>query len=161
MQNSIHKTLVFSFVICLLFLNNSLFAQPPRMAQERIMQMKKMKLLEILDLNEEQSDKFLVKYTIWEKKLKAQNNKIDKMSDDLFELLQNNGSKSKIMKLSDEIIKQRNVFSKMQIEKLKDFKSLLSKKNFAKLLVFENRFLKELGRMMMRFRGRKGRMRER
>ncbi len=156
MQNLIHKTLIISFVVCLFLINNSLHAQPPRMAQERIMQMKKMKLLEILDLNEKQSDKFLIKYTSWEKKLKSQNDKIDKLSNDLFELLQDKGSESEIVKLSDEIIKQRARFTKMQTEKLKDFQALLSKKNFAKFLVFENRFIKELGRMMMRFRGGKG-----
>ena len=156
MRNLIHKTLIISFAICLFLINNSLFSQPPRMAQERIMQMKKMKLLEILELNEKQSDKFLIKYTSWEKKLKAQNDKIDKLSDDLFKLLKDKGSESEIVKLSNEIMKQRATFAKLQTEKLKDFQSLLSKKNFANFLVFENRFLKELGRMMMRFRGGHG-----
>lgn len=125
-------------------------AQQPKKPKERIKQIKKMKLLEVLKLSEEESDKFLVKYTSWENKLEEQKEIIDKISDELFEALKANSSIEEIKKLSQKLLVEQEKFSNMNIEKLKAMKEILDDKNYAKYLVFEDRFFKELSEMMMR-----------
>ncbi len=129
-------------------------ARPPHKARERICQMKKMKLLEVLDLKEEKADKFIVKYSSWENKLEDQRENIEKASKKLMEGLDEGASESKIEELSENLLKEQREFFELHIKKVKDFENLLSPEKYAKLLVFENRFPKELGRMLMKHRGR-------
>jgi hypothetical protein len=128
-------------------------AQPPYKAKERIKQMKKMKLLDILQLSEEEADKFIVKYSAWENKVEAQREEIDKISDELFELLKKESSTDEIQKQSAKLLSAQEKFFSVQMEKLKSMKDILSPLNYAKLLVFEDRFIKELGKRMMERKG--------
>ena len=52
------------------FSSTNTFAQRNIKAKERIEQVKKVKLLEVLELDEKAADKFLAKYTAWENKIK-------------------------------------------------------------------------------------------
>jgi len=125
-------------------------AQPKGKPKERIKQIKKMKLLEVLKLSEEEADKFLVRYTSWENKIEDQKEILDKTSDDLFEALKDDASIDEIMKLSQKLLTENEKFTNMQIDKLKAMKEILDDKNYAKYLVFEDRFFKELSEMMMK-----------
>jgi hypothetical protein len=124
--------------------------QPPKRPKERIKQIKKMKLLEVLKLSDEEADKFLVKYTSWENKLEEQKDIVDKISEELFNSLKDNASIDEIKKLSQKLLIEQEKFSNMHFEKLKAMKEILDDKNYAKYLVFEDRFFKELSEMMMR-----------
>ncbi len=143
----------------ILFSIINIYAQPPEKGEsnKRIQMMKKMKLLEILDLNEEDADKFLIKYNSWEDKLEVQNNVIEKITDDLQNALKNKKDSKTINSLTSKYINEKNKFHQMIIEKLNDFKAFLSEENYAKLLIFEERFYKELGRMMWKMGPGRGR----
>jgi hypothetical protein len=154
MQTLIRRTIFFLFLSCFLMLSFAT-AQPER-ARERIQQMKKMKLLDVLKLNEQEADKFIVKYSAWENKIEDQKGIVDKVSDDLFELLRNDGKGEEVSRLSNSLLAERKKFMNMELDKLKAMKEVLNDVQYAKFLVFEDRFLKELGRMMMQRGGSRG-----
>ena len=149
MQILIRKIL-FGILLFMLIPVTVLDAKPRGKPKERIKQIKKMKLLEILKLDEAEADKFLVKYSSWENKIEDQKDIIDNTSDDLFDAIKGDASIEDIKKLSQKLLAEQEKFSNMQIEKLKAMKEILDDKNYAKYLVFEDRFFKELSEMMMK-----------
>jgi len=144
------RNLIVGLMLILMLPVADVIAQPKGKPKERIKQIKKMKLLEILKLSEEESDKFLVKYTAWENKLEDQKEIVDKTSEELFEALKDDASIEDIKKLSQKLLGEQEKFGNMQIEKMKAMKDILDDKNYAKYLVFEDRFFKELSEMMMK-----------
>jgi ribonuclease HII len=101
-------------------------------------------------LSEEEADKFIVKYSAWENKIEDQKDLVDKTSEELFEALKDEATIEDIKKLSQKLLIEQEKFGNMQIEKMKAMKEILDDKNYAKYLVFEDRFFKELSEMMMK-----------
>ncbi|MGA2298984.1 MAG: hypothetical protein ABSG15_15675 [FCB group bacterium] len=145
----IRKNLILA--ACLLFAVTSIsFAQPANKAKERISMMKKMKLLEILNLDEAQADKFITQYTSWEKKMEEQRNAVDKASQDLGKSIKGDASNDEISKKSDVLIETQTKLQGIYFDKLKAMKSILNTKEYGKYLVFEDRFMKELQRILFK-----------
>ncbi|MFH1049749.1 MAG: hypothetical protein V1779_02325 [bacterium] len=144
------RSMILGILLFMLIPSTDMDAQPPGKPKERIKQIKKMKLLEVLRLSEEEADKFLVKYTSWENKIEDQKDLVDKISDDLLNALKDDASIEDIKKLSQRLLSEQEKFGMMQIDKMKAMKEILDDKNYAKYLVFEDRFFKELSEMMMR-----------
>lgn len=142
----------------ILFSYVTIFAQPPgrEEAKKRIQMMKKMKLLEILDLNEQEADKFLIKYNAWEDKLENQDKLLEQITNDLEDAIKDGKETKTINSLTAKYIEEKIKFQKMVIDKFSDLKSILSDENYGKLIIFEERFYKELGKMMWRMGPGKG-----
>jgi hypothetical protein len=118
--------------------------------------LKKSKLLDILDLNEEASNRFLSKFTTYEKKLHEQKKQIDETSADLEDGLRKGISKDDLNKKSQKLLEAQMKLQDMNIEKLKAMKDVLNETEYAKYLVFEDRFPKELQRMLFKRQKDKG-----
>jgi len=144
------KKLVFSFLILTLAMN--LVAQPKR-AKERISTLKKVKLLEVLDLDESTSEKVLLKYNAWENKIEDQMKKIDEVEEELVKAIKK-GNKEDIKNISSKFEKERDKIVQIAMERDKDMKSILTDEQYAKYLIFEKRFRRELGEQLMKRRGR-------
>ena len=144
------KKLVFSFLILTLAMN--LVAQPKR-AKERISTLKKVKLLEVLDLDESTSEKVLLKYNAWENKIEDQMKKIDEVEEDLVKAIKK-GNKEDIKNILSKFEKERDKIVQIAMERDKDMKSILTDEQYAKYLIFEKRFRRELGEQLMKRRGR-------
>jgi len=144
------KKLVFSFLILTLAMN--LVAQPKR-AKERISTLKKVKLLEVLDLDESTSEKVLLKYNAWENKIEDQMKKIDEVEEELVKAIKK-GKKEDIKNISSKFEKERDKIVQIAMERDKDMKSILTDEQYAKYLIFEKRFRRELGEQLMKRRGR-------
>ena len=151
MKTSIFKTIALALLIIILSgAFYTISAQQPRKALERIGQMKKSKLLEILDLSEESSNKFLSKYTAWEKKVLEQKKAIDEASADLESSLRKGDGKDVLIQKSQKLIEAQVKLQNLNTEKLKAMKEVLNDVEYAKFLVFEDRFPKELQRMILK-----------
>ena len=144
------KTLVYSVLI--LLISTQIFAQP-RKAKERISMIKKVKLLEILDLNEEQSNKVISKYSAWEQKIENQLENFDSAEESLVSAIKK-GDKSEIISQTDNFIKQKDLLVSVALERDKDMKTILNDVQYAKYLLFEKKFRKELGEQIMKHRRR-------
>ncbi|MFC2131703.1 hypothetical protein ACFLSQ_09735 [Bacteroidota bacterium] len=144
------RSILLTISLLLFFTAIDTSAQPPHKAMDRIKQMKKMKLLDILDLSEEEADKFIVRYNSWDKKIDKQKEKIDKLADELMEAVKGDTPKEELKKKSGILLNAQEKFFGLQVEKLHAMKAILDVKNYARFLIFEDRFPKELGKMMMR-----------
>jgi Spy/CpxP family protein refolding chaperone len=121
-----------------------------RKARQKMTAMKKVKLLEILDLDAATSDKFLAKYTLWEKKIEEQREKVMEAYDNLEKSLKNYDNKAAISKATNEVINQQNQMIKLMQESRDDIKTILTDVQFAKYVLFEHKFRSELKRMIMK-----------
>lgn len=163
MRNFLLKTAILS-LIAIFVASVSLNAQPPAKAKERIEQLKKIKLLEVLNLSEEQADKFLVKYTSYEKNIGELREKLMKSADDLHEAIAKK-SASEIKAKTDEHLKLFESMQNAMTEKNKGIRSVLDETQFAKYLIFEQKFMHELQKAIMNrgedkdrpFEGKRGR----
>lgn len=144
------KKLVFSLVILLFAVN--MVAQPKR-AKERISTLKKVKLLEVLDLDESTSEKVLLKYNAWENKIEDQMEKFDEVEEELVKAIKK-GNKEEIKNISSKFEKERDKIVQIAMDRDKDMKSILTDEQYAKYLIFEKRFRRELGEQLMKRRGR-------
>ena len=141
--------LIFVLVFTTFSLTNISAKEQNLKAKERVQQIKKMKLLELLNLDEAASEKFLSKYTVWEKKLNEKRDAIESAIDELQSNLRKKISNNDIVQQSNKILSLRSdLFSSIQ-ESQKDIKSILNDTQFATYLVFEHKFRKEMEKMLM------------
>jgi Spy/CpxP family protein refolding chaperone len=151
------KTLLLcSFV---LVFSSSLHAQGGPMggrpSLERIERFKKMRLVEMLDMKEEQSVRFFARFNEFENSKKEMNRQKDESLDKIERLIRNNGDVKEYDKLFAEV---DGINRKIGEERLKFFNGLsdvLSVEQRAKLLLFERRFESELREAVMQMQQRR------
>ena len=145
-------TIILSFMLSSFAYSQRHEGRPPKdkkQRMEKIQQIKKIKLLEILELDEENSNKVLAKYDFWEKKLFEKRKLIETETEALKELIGNKSSKSDISKKTQLIMQYETEFCTLINEKHNAMKSLLNEVDFAKYIVFENKFQEELKKVLM------------
>lgn len=122
------------------------FAQPPR-GKERIERAKKTFILDYLDLNEEESDRFIAKYSFWENQVIEKKDLYDEALEDLKNAVEKQNKE--IAPLSQKVIDAQFELHKAITDKNKAMKSILNENNFAKFLIFEDEFRRKLQKMLM------------
>ncbi|MGC8748924.1 MAG: Spy/CpxP family protein refolding chaperone [Candidatus Kapaibacteriota bacterium] len=132
------------FTIAIVFAFTSAYSQPAFRAKERIAEFKKMKLLEVLELDEKTSEKFLAKYNAAEKAIREKQDKLDEAILDLEYLIRKKASKEELAKQSQKVMDLQRDFANTMFEQQKEIKSVLTDEQFAKYLIFENRFRERL-----------------
>lgn len=138
--------------LILLLFNIEVYGQPfqGERAFQRFSTMKKLKMMEVLALDEAKSDKFLAKYSSYENKIFTIHNQIDKSTRELMELMKQERVKSSDLKNKNvEIINLHSELSKTMGERYKEFQNLLSDEEFAKLILFERNFNNEVRKKIM------------
>ncbi len=151
MQNLALK-IILLFTIIILFTYNQNFAQgpsnvPPK-AIERINSLKKVKLIEVLELSQDDADKFLVKYNTYESDIQ---NKMKLLEDKSIELKQALNTHSKDLdNISSSYLSMKMDLDNTVNQKLSDMKNYLSSEQYAKYLLFERNFQEELRKSVMR-----------
>lgn len=110
--------------------------------KERIDMIKKMKLLEVLDLDESKSEKFIVKLNTHEKKISENRDKHHNARVKLEEAIKTNNAND-IKALSNQLVDLQDDFNKSCSDKVKDMRTVLSEVEFAKFVCFENSFMRD------------------
>lgn len=131
-------------ILAVFIVANVAYSQPAFRAKERIAEFKKMKLLEILDLDEKTSEKFLSKYNSAEKAIREKQEKLDEAILDLEYLIRKNSSKDEISKQTQKVLDLQKELANTMFEQQKELKSVLNEVQFARYVVFENRFRERL-----------------
>ncbi len=126
--------------------------KPPLKAMERIQSLKKIKLLEILELNEADADKFLVKFNEYEKNVMDKYKKLEDASDELIKAIDNNDYKN-IDKLNENYLIANKELNQAVQDKFENVKKLLPKEKYAKYLAFERRFQNEVRKQVFKRMG--------
>ena len=150
------KTLIFS-ILFVIFANCIAYSQPMKM-HERMLTIKKIKLLEYIELDEKKADKLLILVTKYENEIRDLNEKIRKMSEDIDNQI-NSLSDSELKKKNDELYSSVEKIGTIQKSKLEEARKFLSEKEFAKFQIFELKFAHELRKHL--FENKKKRERKR
>lgn len=128
----------------------ALIAQPPLNSAKRMKTLKKMKMLEVLEFeNEKETNAFLVKYDVYEDKIDDQKQVISNAQTELQRALENDKEDSKIKELTNNYIKALNNMHDIIEKKNTEMGKVLSTENYAKFLLFEEWFNQRLRREVM------------
>lgn len=132
----------------MLLMTMALHAQPGSPmdgpGRERIERFRKMRMIELLDLKEEQSVRFVARLNEFENTRRELNMRRDEVLDKIERLVRNNADEKELENVFPEL---EAISRKIGEERLRFFSSLsdlLSVQQRAKLLLFERRFETEL-----------------
>jgi hypothetical protein len=142
------KSIFIIYPLLLIFCSqNTIFAQSQKVKQ-RLDIIKKMKLMDALELDDKTEEKVLQTYSDWENKIEDQQDKLTGVAKDLNNALNKSQADKTIQKLTDDYIKAQQLLLTMSIDKNKEIRKILGARNFAKFIVFEHFFNIELRKMI-------------
>ena len=146
--------LKFITLLSFLFLT-SVFGQMrhdgPPPGRERIEQLEKIKLIEVLQMDEETTLRFFARRTEMKSKMEKLNSKAATVLDELQKML-NDGNKIDKDVLQSKIDEWKTLHTQMertQSEFMDSLNDILTLEQIAKVIVFEKRFRDELRRVLM------------
>jgi hypothetical protein len=146
------KNLIFSLLlICVATL--SLSANPIKY-EERLNTLKKVKLLEFMELNEEKGNKLLSILDSFDEKKHRLHEKLKELSikiEDSFAEMTENECKE----INNQIVAIHDSIANVKIEKSNRIRKLLSEKEFTKFTLFEYKFVKELRKRLIKRKSRR------
>jgi Skp family chaperone for outer membrane proteins len=143
------------FIITFSFSSLQMSAKEKNM--ERIKTMKKIRLLEVLDLDAAASDKFLAKYNEYEGKHEKKMEEIRAQLKELRGMLEDNNKTNPAIKDKvNNLTKLQGEFHNSILERDKEMKMVLDEYTYAKYLVFEMGFKDKVMEKMMEMREKNG-----
>lgn len=122
---------------------------------ERIERFKKMRMVEMLELNEEQSVRFFARYNEHEKMRRELMRQKDEVLDRIERLLRSGGEPKEYEKLFADVITINRRLGDERLNFFNGLSDLLTIEQRAKLLLFERRFENELREAMREARQRR------
>jgi Spy/CpxP family protein refolding chaperone len=121
----------------------------PEKMQQRIEDLRKVKLLDILDLKGDQVEKFFAVYNKHQKQHEKLRQDIDAKSKELQVMIEKGAQDAELSIRVEELRKLVRDMGKAMDQRFDEIKSVLSTKQYAKYVVFEARFRDELQRMII------------
>ncbi len=123
-------------------------------AKERIEQLKKIRLIDILELDETGAEKFFARYNQYQKKVEEARANLHDAVEDLERNVQSKSGKEYSRK-ADIVIEKQTALANAIAEKLRAMKTILTEEQYGKFIVFENNFAAQLQKMLMERKQRK------
>jgi hypothetical protein len=117
--------------------------------RERIEDLRKVKLLDVLDLQGDQVEKFFVIYNKHQAKFREVQDKVDNTAKELQGAIGRGASDAELADKTLELRKQIKELERVIESRFDDLKPVLTTKQYAQYVVFEARFRDELQRMIM------------
>lgn len=126
-------------------------------AMKKIRELEKVKLIEALNLNEENTLKFFARRNQQQNDLKELENHLDGVLDDLQDELNKgkDASESNLKKLTDDFYNVTTEIHKNRNEFLASLKDILTTDQIARLIVFDRNFREEMREILMKERMRR------
>jgi multidrug resistance efflux pump len=140
-------TVLSTLLTCALYLALSPFdataAGKSRQGQEggksKIEQLKKLKLIEKLDLDDATAEKFFMRYNGSQKKVEESRKALDDATNEL-DKAKAGGNTEKIKQLTEQMLQKHKQLQEATNEMLKSIRIVLNDKQYAEFLVFEAKF---------------------
>ncbi|MCX6155982.1 MAG: hypothetical protein NT007_17685 [Candidatus Kapabacteria bacterium] len=146
---SILRLIILFFLFIFIQSHSSKAAEEPKQNQIKFEQLKKMKLLEYLNLSEVRSEQFLMKYSLLTKKIKEKNEEIDLAAKNLNQAVKSHkGYEIKIR--TEELMRKQREMMDMLKDMQQEMQSVLSEEEFAKYLLFERNFNREMRKFVQK-----------
>ncbi|MFN8358429.1 MAG: hypothetical protein U0264_00815 [Candidatus Kapaibacterium sp.] len=119
-------------------------------AKEKIEQLKKMRLIDILDMDEQTAEKFFTRYNQLQKKIEEAKLDLQESVSDLEKAVRSKAGKSgDYYRKADVVLEKQNALNAAVSDKIKSMRSLLTEEQYAKFIVFENNFVAQLQKMLL------------
>ena len=116
----------------------------PDQRMERLQQLKKLRLLEVLKLNEEESIRFFTRYNKFEEELRDLERERNDIIDDLEMQLKEGEKVESLEKSFDDLFALGQKVVDARIRFYKEVRGMLTPQQVAKLIVFERNFTRDL-----------------
>jgi hypothetical protein len=126
---------------------------------DKIAQLEKIKLMEILELDEETSVKFFVRLKDHRLKMRENMDQIDQLIDEIRKIIDEDSFEkgdNSFKKFIDDFISLENNGKKIRLDFIKSIGDLLTPIQVSKFLVFEKAFRSEMQDLLMKQRGGRG-----
>jgi len=130
----------------------------PEKLRERISDLRKVKLLDVLDLQGEQVEKFFAVYNSFENKIESAKEAVDRSSRDLQKAIGNDASDAELQRLTKDLRDKIKGIEQLIEDRFDESRKVLTTQQYAQYVVFEARFREELQQMIL---DRMKRMRDR
>ena len=117
--------------------------------RQRIEDLRKVKLLDVLNLQGEQVENFFAIYNRNQEKFHELRQEIDSKSKALQGAIEEEASDSELMSKTKQLREAIRQLEKSIESRFDDIRSVLSTKQYAQYVVFESRFRDELQRMIL------------
>lgn len=123
-------------------------------AMKKIQELEKLKLIEVLNMNEETTIKFFARRTQHQNEIRDLENRLDNILDDMDAELKKDkdASQQKIKKLTEDFFDATNDIHKSKNEFLSSLKDILTPEQIGKLIVFDRNFREEMRQILMKQR---------
>ena len=151
----ISSTLLLGLFIPLMALGQGMRPDGPQHF-ERLEQLRKVRLIEFLDLKEEQSVRFFARLNEHDREKKALMDEKNETLDRIERLIRNRGKEEEFRKLFADVESVDQRINEMQRSFFDGLSDILTVEQQAKLLLFERHFTKELREAMMEIQRRRG-----
>ncbi len=134
-------------------------ANPPKQqeggkAKKQIDQLKKLKLIEALNLDDAAAEKFFVRYNTEQKKVDEARKSLDDTMNEL-DKAKSSGNNEKIKQLTQQTLDKNKNLQNASNEMLRSVREVLNEKQYADFLVFEAKFQKQLNEILQNKRDAK------
>ncbi len=131
------------------------FEGPQRQRPERLEKFRKMRLIEVLKLNEEEAVRFFAKQSAHEDKTHVLMQKRNELLDDIEKNIREKGDPIELVKVSDATMNiDKDIFTERQ--RFQDeLRKLLTPEQFGKFIVFERDFGRQVRDAMQEMRQEK------
>ncbi|MCS6809485.1 MAG: hypothetical protein RML40_11815 [Bacteroidota bacterium] len=116
-------------------------------AKKQIEQLKKLKLIEALNLDDATAEKFFVRYNAEQKKVEDARKALEDAINDL-EKAKSSGNTEKIKQLTQIMLDRHKNLQDANNEFLRSVREVLNEKQYADFLVFESKFQKQLAEIL-------------
>jgi gas vesicle protein len=151
-----------SFFVFLIIITSSLSEAQPKHKRlfgppDKIRELEKIKLIEILDMDEETTLKFFARRNEHLKKMEELNKSCDDELSQIEEKIKtsNNENDPEFTRLVNDYLVEQDKFNSERKDFLSSVKDILTPEQLAKLVVFERRFKEEIRNIIYREKRRK------
>jgi len=147
---------IFCFLIPILFfsnLNAQEFRRKDRQGMHRVEQLERLKLIETVNITEEQAIRFFARRNEHRKEIESIEKKIDESMEEIDKILKSGEIKeSTLKKLNEEILTNREKIEAKRKQFILSLNDILTTEQISKLLLFERRFREEIRDLILKRR---------
>ncbi len=118
-------------------------------AKERLQQWKMIRLLQELGLDESRGHQFLIRYTSYNRRIDSLLQRTDSIAQQLAYSLQQ--SPEEVYRWSQEFLRQQQELYRVFQQRTESLRPLLTEEQFARYILFEYRFPREVERLLLRW----------
>jgi|GEM_PF-2355211 len=141
-----------AFILIIITLSVGLNAQSGNQFRERVKTLKKVKMLEHLDLSTEKADQLILEFNSIEDRMEDANRLLKEAVKSLEAKIkesENDAEKAKLSadqlrELSNDVKQKTEALLNLQKQKMEEFEKILDDFEFAKFIIFEHKFREEL-----------------